>query len=183
MVIDLLAKHSAPDRGLPAASSSNDGCQMRFEKLKALAIALGDSFPIMPIDEIRLAVAFAKLLAKEHVVERLIDEMFDDPNMHVRRIAVNACRRAKAFDAPMLKEALTRKLEDPEPWVRYDAAWAIGDAGYDCPRIRQLLSAIAGIRPLAELKVLVRAHTSNAALQAQARARETLDLLDGHLEG
>ena len=156
---------------------------LNFEKITKKCIELGDSFPIMPIDEIRLAVAFAELPNKEQVVARLIAELFDHPNMHVRRIAVNACRRAEAFSAPALQEALTRKLEDSAAWVRYDAAWAIHSAAYDSPEIRRLLCNIAGTKPLSELQEMVRGNRSNAELQAQARARETLDAITSCDEG
>lgn len=116
-------------------------------------------------------------------MERLIAELFDHPNLHVRRIAVNACRRSKAFEVPTLQDALTRKLEDHSAWVRYDAAWAIDSAAYDSPRIRQLLGEIAGIAPLSDLKEQVRNNLGNAELQARARARETLDALVSCKEG
>lgn len=148
-----------------------------FEELKNRSIALGKSFPIMPIDEVRLAVAFAELPDIEQAVERLVAELFDHPDMHVRRIAVNACRRSEAFDVPSLKEAFTRRLEDSSAWVRYDAAWAIHAAAYDSPRIRQLLAGIAGDAPLVQLQEQVSSDLGNAELQAQARARETLDAL------
>ena len=154
-----------------------------FEKIKNRCVELGESFPIVPIDEIRLAVAFAELPSKESVVERLIAELFDHPNLHVRRIAVNACRRSEAFEVPTLQDALTRKLEDHSAWVRYDAAWAIHSAAYDFPRIRQLLGEIAGIAPLSDLKEQVRNNLGNAELQARARARETLDALVSCNEG
>lgn len=148
-----------------------------FDDLFRRAVELGESFPIMPIDEIRLGVAFAELPDKEYVVKRLVEELFDHPDLHVRRIAIQACRRAEAFDVAGLEEALARKLEDPAGWVRYDAAWTIHDAGYDSPRIRQRLGEIAGDAPLAELKERVSNDRGDSGLAAQARARETLDTL------
>lgn len=154
----------------------------KFDDLVRQSIQLGESFPIMPVDEIRLAVAFAELPNIDQVVERLVTELYDHPNMHVRRIAVNACRRAQAFTVPSLKAALTDKLSDSEAWVVYDAAWAIHSAGYDSPEIRHLLSNIAGVKPLAELQALVAGELGNAHWQAQARARVTLNaLIDSNL--
>src|SRR5262245_55827433 len=116
----------------------------KFDQLFASAVELGNRAMIMPIEELHLSIAFASLPNRVKVVTRLISELFDHQNMHVRRIAVNAARRSKAFDTPGLKEALTRRLSDPEPWVQYDAAWAIDEAGFDSPKIRKKLAAIAG---------------------------------------
>ncbi|MEO8250491.1 MAG: hypothetical protein ABI589_14105, partial [Burkholderiales bacterium] len=111
---------------------------LNFDQLKNKCIELSESFPIMPIDEIRLAGAFTELAEQERVVKRLIAELFDHPGLHVRRIAVNACRRSGAFGVPGLQAALTRKLEDSAAWVGYNAAWAIHSVGVDSPRIRRL---------------------------------------------
>jgi hypothetical protein len=149
----------------------------RFERLVKKAEKLGESFPIMPVDEIRLATAFTELPNRSSVVARLISELFDHPNMHVRRIAINACRRSKEFGVPGLEEAVTAKLGDSEPWVRYDAAWAALDAAYDSSTIRAALAAAAGAAPLQELQVAVEKDPGNPELRARLRAHEALHAL------
>jgi hypothetical protein len=149
-----------------------------FDRLKEECIEVGDSFPVMPIDEIRLSVDFAELPDQVQVVERLVRELFNYPNMHVQRIAINACRRSQQFGVRGLKEALTEKLSDSEPWVRYDAAWAIHDAKYDSPKIREELLKNAATVRLPEDELRLRGNPGNAELQSQVRARKALDALD-----
>ncbi|PSB56099.1 hypothetical protein [Chamaesiphon polymorphus] len=152
----------------------------QFDRLVAKSIELGNSFPVMPIEEIRLSVAFAELPDLHNVISRLVQELFEHENMHVRRIAINACRRAQTFDVQGLKEGLTNKLNDPEAWVRYDAAWAIHEAKYDNPLIRELLILNAGNVKLPDDENRVRENPGNSALQAQVKARKTLNaLMDG----
>ena len=71
---------------------------INFESLAQASIELGNRSMIMPIEEIQLAVAFAELPDRLQVVDRLMRELFNNENMHVRRIAVNACRRSQAFE-------------------------------------------------------------------------------------
>jgi len=146
-----------------------------FDQLAAEAAKLGDRTIIMPIEEIRLAAAFAALPDQDRVVSRLISELFTHRNMHVRRIAVNAARRSKAFHTSGLKGALTARLSDAEEWVQYDAAWAIAEAGFDSSEIRERLDRIAGDVTAVEGETRVRAAAGNSKLQAQLRARKTLD--------
>ncbi len=150
----------------------------RFDLLVDKSVRLANGFPIMPVEELRLSVAFAELPHQEEVVARLIRELFDHDNMHLRRIAINACRRSEMFSVPGLKEALTEKLFDPAAWVRYDAAWAIHDAQYDSPEIRRRLKVNAANSKLPDDEIRVRKNPSDAVLQAQVRARETLDALE-----
>jgi len=149
----------------------------RFSQLVKKSVRLGNSFPIMPIDEIRLAVAFAELPDQERVVPRLITELFEHENMHVRRIAINACRRSKNFHVPGLKEALTRRLNDPAAWVCYDAAWAILDGQYDSPEIQEILILLSEGVSLLDDKARLRQNPSDAALQAKVKAKETLNAI------
>ena len=145
-----------------------------FDRLAQAAIELGNQPVVMPIDEIQLAHAFTTLPDSELVVGRLLRELFDHENMHVRRIAVNAARRCKAFETEGLQEALARKLEDSEPWVQYDAAWAIQDAGYDSAEIRQLLGFEAAKCTPAD-DFLLEKNKGNAELQARVKARKVLE--------
>ena len=145
-----------------------------FDRLVQAAIELGNRPAIMPIEEIQLAHALSTLPDIEQVVGRLHRELFDHQNMHVRRIAVNACRHAKVFDCNGLKEAVTRKLEDSEAWVRYDAVWLIQAAGYDSSDIRRLLGAAAA-ECAADDEAILKTNRGNAEIQARLKARAALD--------
>ncbi len=120
-----------------------------FDTLARVTRALADKSNVMPIDEVRLATAFAELPDRESVATRLLDELVFHDNFHVRRVAIHGCRLSRAFQIPGLQSAATRLLDDPEDWVRYDAAWLIQDAGYDSSEIRHKLARLAEGVPLA----------------------------------
>lgn len=138
-----------------------------------------DSPIVMPVEEIRLAVQLSELPDQPKIVARLMSEYFDHPNMHVRRIAINACRRSECFTVAGLDAALVRKLKDEEGWVRYDAAWAIGDAGFDGPMVRQALEVAAGDTKLPEDAVLREESRSDSDVAARVKAKEVLRCLEG----
>lgn len=149
---------------------------INFETLANASIELGQRPMIMPIEEMQLASSFVELPNRVEVVTRLVRELFDNENMHVRRIAINACRRAKTFDVAGLENALTERMNDPEPWVRYDAIWAIQEAGYDSPEIRSRLAAIAeNFSPDDEAHV--RRSPGDAIVQTRVRAQRLLAAL------
>lgn len=149
---------------------------INFETLANASIELGQRTVIMPIEEMQLASAFAELPDRVEVVTRLVRELFNNENMHVRRIAVNACRRAKAFEVAGLENALTERLNDPEPWVQYDAIWAIQDAGYDSPKIRARLAVIAE-NFNSDDEAYLRRSPGDAVVQARVRAQRLLAAL------
>lgn len=150
-----------------------------FDRLVRQSVALGNSFPIMPIEEMLLSAKFAELPDQPKVINRLISELFDHENMHVRRIAINACCRSKCFEAPGLKDALVRKLSDEAAWVRYDAAWAIGHAGYDDNETRSALKAAAGDAKLPEDEKRRTENPSDDELAAKVHALEVLNKIGG----
>jgi HEAT repeat protein len=151
----------------------------RFSRLIRKSERLGVDSPIvMPVEEIRLAYLLSELPNKPKVVQRLMENYFDHSNPHVRRIAINACRRSECFEVAGLTDALIRKLQDEWDWVRYDAAWAIGDAGYDSPIVREALQEAAGDTKLPEDEILRAESPSDADLAARVRAREVLDDLE-----
>ncbi len=149
----------------------------KIDRLIAQTYALAEQFPIMPVEEIRLSVAFAKLPKPKQVVLRLLTELFDHDNMHVRRVAINACRRIRLFEIPGLREAIIRKLRDPNHWVQYDAVWTVQDAGYDGPDVRKCLRALAAGVKLPKDEERLKTGPSNAELAARVRARVALDTL------
>ena len=114
-----------------------------FEQLEKEAIEILDSEIVMPIDEIRLGTAFSELPQPEEVAQRLIKTLFQHNNFHIRRVAVQAWRRIANLDVSGLREVLLQALEDPEGWVRYDAAWAIRSIGYKDKTIMHSLAKLA----------------------------------------
>ena len=151
----------------------------RFDRLVRKSVEMGNSFPIMPIEEALLSAKFAELPDQPKVVDRLIRELFDHENMHVRRIAIGACHRSQYFEAPGLRDALLRRLSDEEAWVRYDAAWAIGDAGYDDDETRSALKAAAGDAKLPEDEARLAENPSDADRSAKVRALKSLNKIGG----
>ena len=112
----------------------------KFNELASEAIDILDADFVMPIDEIRLGNEFSELPEPEKVAEKLISTLFKHHNFHVRRVAVQAWRRIAIPNAKGIREALLQALEDPEEWIKYDAAWAICEIGY---RDKEILNALA----------------------------------------
>jgi hypothetical protein len=134
---------------------------------------------IMPIEIARLSVAFSELPRRREVVTKLMSALFDHDSSDLRRIAIHACRRAKVFDVPGLQKALIEKLSDEDPWIRYDAAWTIGEAGYDGTEVRKALTKLAGKTKLPRDEIARDKNPSNAELSARVQARKALDALLG----
>lgn len=148
-----------------------------IDRLIAQTYALAGQFPVMPIEEIRLSVAFAELPNPEQVVPRLLTELVDHDDMHVRRVGIHACRRIGLFQASGLREAIMRRLSDSNHWVQYDAVWTVQDAGYDGPDVREFLGRLASGVQLPEDEQRLKENPSNAQLAAKVRARVALDSL------
>ena len=141
-----------------------------FNELVSEAIDVLDADFVMPIDEIRLGNAFSELPEPEVVAQELISTLFQHHNFHVRRVAVQAWRRIAVPNVRGLREALLQALEDPESWVRYDAAWAIREIGYRDEETLNFLSVVAdgAIYPddEAELEVDLSNSENRARLEA-----------------
>jgi hypothetical protein len=111
------------------------------------------------------------------VVQRVLAELVDHDNPSLRRIGIHACRRIGVFQAPGLRAALLSKLSDSDAWVRYDAAWAVKDAGYDGKDVRDLLALLAGDAKLPEEEQRLQMRPGDAELAARVYARAALDRL------
>lgn len=107
----------------------------------------------------------------------VLAELVEHANPSGRRIGIHACPRAKQFQAAGLREALLRRLADPDPWVRYDAAWTVREAGYDGLDIREALGVLAAGVTLSDDLQRLKADSHNAVLAARVRAKEALDAL------
>jgi hypothetical protein len=143
----------------------------------AKALEYAEHTPIAGLHLAQLATALSGLPHKDRVVQRVLAELVEHPNPSGRRIGIHACRRIGRFQAVGLREALVRRLADGDPWVRYDAAWAIHDAGYDGPDVREALGVLAsGVRLPAD-ETRLRASPSDAVLAGRVRARQALDAL------
>lgn len=149
----------------------------KIDGLIAQTFSLAEQSVVMPIEEVRLSVFFAQLPNPEQVVPRLIAEVIDHENMHIRRVGIHACRRIGLFQAPGLRDAIIRRLADENAWVRYDAVWTVQDAGYDGPDVRQILGELAAGVRLPEDEERLRDNPSDADLAARVRARAALDSL------
>jgi HEAT repeat protein len=83
---------------------------------------------------------------------------------------LTALRRMEAWDDPRALDAFVRGLDDPEGWVRYDAAWALGDSGTHDHR------ALAGLTKLART-ALPNPPLSDGNARAAGQAAESLGKL------
>jgi hypothetical protein len=120
---------------------------------------------VMPIDEIQLGVELSEQ-PRRAVIPSLL-ALSQDANMHARRVAFGALRRMKAWNDPRVFDVFLRGMSDPKGWVRYDAAWALGDSRTTDPRAIAALEALArGARPDPDL--------SDAKARAASQAAESL---------
>ncbi len=159
----------------PDAPSRWDADVSRVEDL--IRTTLSHSDGLQPIQMARLATEFGKLPNPEAVVPILLEQLFNHKSADVRRVALGACRRMKAFAVPGLQEALLKKLSDRDGWVRYDAVWVIGEAGYDGPTVRKALAKLAKGVTFPKDEVKAEKESSNAELRARVDAKTLLDAL------
>jgi len=119
----------------------------------------------MPIDEIELGVKLSQQPRRAVIPSLLM--LSEHENMHARRVAFGALRRLEAWNHPRVFEVFLRGVSDPEGWVRYDAAWALGDSRTTDRRAIAALEALArGARPDPDL--------SDGDARAASQAAESL---------
>ena len=138
----------------------------KIARLCADARALGTiNGIVMPIDELKLAVKLSEQ-PRRAVIPSLL-ALSQDANMHARRVALGALRRMEAWDDPRVFDVFLVGMSDPKGWVRYDAAWALGDSRTTDPRAIAALEVLArGARPDPDL--------SDAKARAASQAAESL---------
>ncbi|AOY93998.1 hypothetical protein BKK79_05930 [Cupriavidus sp. USMAA2-4] len=129
------------------------------------------------VDEIALAGQLAEMMHRPHAAERVVADLMDHEHAQVRRVALNAVRRARCFACPNLLPALLRRLADAEPWLRHDAAWVVAEGQFDGAELRAALRRLAGRTQLPQDAARARAFPDDALLQAQVKARTALDAL------
>lgn len=151
--------------------------QIRYRMLMYRMSRLAGQNNMTSVQEIGFATELAELVVKEGLAERVVADLFDHEDAQIRRIAVNAIRRTGRYDVPGLQAALIRRLADAEPWVRHDAAWVMQDSRMDGGLLRAALRRLAGNVQLPQDAVRAKSAPGDALLQAQVRARQTLDAL------
>ncbi|WP_255581502.1 hypothetical protein [Cupriavidus sp. AU9028] len=151
--------------------------QLRYRMLMFKMSRLAGQDKLTAVQEIGFATELAELVQKEGLAERVVQELFDDAHPQIRRIAVNAIRRTGQFEVNGLQGALLRRLSDPEPWVRHDAAWVIQEAKMDGGLLRAGLRRLAGSVQLPQDAVRAKENPTDGLLQAQVRARQILDAM------
>lgn len=129
------------------------------------------------VEEVSLAGQLAEMIGSTDTATRVIDDLFDHANPQVRRIALNAVRRARQFSAPALQPALVRRMADAEAAVRHDAVWIVQETRMDGAELRAALRRLAGKVQLPWDAERARANPGDTALAAQVRARMALDKL------
>ena len=147
------------------------------DQLFARVFAVADLHLVQGIDLARLSTALSELSGRDRVVARALAELVGHANPSRRRLGIHACRKIRRFEAPGLREALLGRLADEDPWVRYDAAWAVHEAGYDGKDVRDALGVLAQGVDLPDDRRRLAANPSNADLAARVRARDALDAL------
>ena len=156
-------KKKAPKKKAAARGSTTIDRLLR--KAEALGVATGI---VMPIDEIQLGFKLSAQPRRTAIPKLLV--LAEHENMHARRVALSALRRMEAWDDARVFDAFLRGRGDGEGWVRYDAAWALGDSGTEDKR------AIAGLTKLAR-GALANPPLSDGDARAAAQAAESLATL------
>jgi HEAT repeat protein len=143
-------------------ASSVSAADRLIRKAQALGVATGI---VMPIDEIEIGMKLAKQPRKT-AIPKLLD-LAEHENMHARRVALSALRRMEAWDDARVFDAFLHGLTDAEGWVRYDAAWALGDSDTKDKRALTALTKLAR-------KALPNPPLSDGAARAASQAAESL---------
>ncbi|QQX85117.1 hypothetical protein JJQ59_03925 [Cupriavidus necator] len=129
------------------------------------------------VEEVSLAGQLAEMVDSADTAARVIADLFDHANPQVRRIALNAIRRARQFSSPELQPALVRRMADAEAVLRHDAVWIVQETRMDGAELRAALRRLAGKVQLPWDAERARANPGDTALAAQVRARMALDKL------
>ncbi len=91
---------------------------------------LEDKTTCMPIEIFALSRRLADATDRSAAID-VMRTMFDSPNAFVRRAAMTALRfmgqEGRELEPAELDRRVVEGLSDPNPWVRYDAAWVAGE--------------------------------------------------------
>lgn len=150
---------------------------LRYRMLLFKMSRLASKNKLIGTEEISLAGQFSELVASQEDADRVIADLFEHENAHVRRIGLSVIRRTRRFGGRMLMPALLRRLGDVEGWLRHDAVWIVQEGGLDGAELRAALRRVAGKVQLPADAVRAKANPADGALHAAVRARQALDVL------
>lgn len=150
---------------------------LRYRMLMFKLNRLASKDKLNSVEEISLAGQFTELIASQEDADRVIEDLFDHDNAHVRRIGLSAIRRSRRYGGRLLLPALLRRMADVEGWLRHDAIWILQEGSMDGAELRAALRRVAGNVRLPQDAVRAKNNPSDAHLQAAVRARQYLDVL------
>ncbi len=171
------------DAGVAGGSPQNNyfrnpGIRMlRYRMLMFKLNRLAGKDKLNSVEEISLAGQFTELIESQQDADRVITDLFDHDNAHVRRIGLSAIRRSRRYGPRLLLPALLRRMADTEGWLRHDAVWILQEASMDGAELRAALRRVAGNVRLPQDAVRAKANPGDAHLHASVRARQYLDVL------
>jgi len=140
----------------------------RIESLLRTIEHLGEATGVVAaIDHIRLGAKLAEHL-NDGLASRVLD-LLRHPNMHARRVALQAIRRAAFWSNRQVADAVVERLRDPEGWVRYDAARALATSNDNSYGTLMALRELAGAASHAD-----EAHSDDDEAQARVQAAKAL---------
>jgi HEAT repeat protein len=138
---------------------------------------LGRKATVFPIEILSLSRRIADLKSRKSAY-RLIRQFHEHQNFYVRRAVVIAVRFIGREGAEQCLDLLLRSTNDREAWVRYDALWALGEAGIRDERIRSALLRHASEYVDWTLERLEGAKAKEPEQQAKIRAAESLRMYE-----
>jgi HEAT repeat protein len=99
---------------------------------------LGKADAVFPFEIVSLSRKIADLKSRESAY-RLIRQFHGHQSFYVRRATVITIRFIGREAFTECLDLLLSSTKDSEAWVRYDAFWALGEAGIEDERIRNVL--------------------------------------------
>jgi HEAT repeat protein len=138
---------------------------------------LGTKATVFPIEIFSLSRRIADLKSRERAY-RIIHQFHEHENFYVRRAVVIAIRFIGPEAAERCLHLLLRSTNDSEAWVRYDALWALGEAGIRDERIHSALLWHASEYVDWTLERLEGVKEEKPEQQAKIRAAESLRMYE-----
>ncbi|RZT42887.1 hypothetical protein [Cupriavidus agavae] len=150
---------------------------LRYRMLMFKLNRLANKNKLNAVDEVSLAGQFTELIESQEDADRVIEDLFDHENPHVRRIGLSAIRRTRRHGGRLLPAALLKRMADAEGWIRHDAIWIVQEASMDGAELRAALRRVAGNVKLPQDAVRAKQNPADGHLNAAVRARQYLDVL------
>ncbi|MEN7530878.1 MULTISPECIES: hypothetical protein [unclassified Cupriavidus] len=150
---------------------------LRYRMLMFKLNRLANKNKLNAVDEVSLAGQFTELIESQEDADRVIEDLFEHENPHVRRIGLSAIRRTRRHGGRLLPAALLKRMADVEGWIRHDAIWIVQEATMDGAELRAALRRVAGNVKLPQDAVRAKQNPADGHLNAAVRARQYLDVL------